>query len=194
MSLVHPAVALRRLVARRPIVYWLAVALFGAIAVGAVASEVRSLGAERDRWSTTAAVPIASRDGRPGEVPAVDVVDVPVAIAPPSAVDPSRIDARPLRRHVAAGDIVTELDLAPRSGALALVPTGWRAVPITESPASASEVGDRVDVVSDGIVIAADALVVGSHDSVTLVAIPVEVAPLVPLAASTSSVTLLRVP
>ena len=39
-----------------------------------------------------------------------------------------------------------------------------------------------------------DAIVVGAHDSVTLVAVPAEVAPLLPLAASASSVTLLRVP
>ena len=192
MSMPHPAVALRRLVARRPIVYWLAVAALGVTVVLAVASEVHSLRTERDRWSDTSTVLVARSDGRPGELIAVDAIDLPDAVAPASAI--GAIDGRPLRRHVAAGDIVTELDLAPRSGSLALVPPGWRAVPIVEVPSSASEVGDRVEVVSDGVVIASEAVVVGGHDSVTLVAVPADVAPLLPLAASSSSVALLRVP
>ncbi len=194
MSLVHPAVAVRRLVARRPIIYWFAVLAIAAVVSLSIQREVAQLREVRSRWRTTATVLVARDDAAPGDTIEVDAVEVPAALAPPSAVGLDALGERPVRRRIDAGDIVTELDLAPRSGALALVPVTWRAVPVVESPRSDAAVGDRVDVVSDGVVIAADALVVGGHDAVTLVAVPADVAPLLPLAASASSVTLLRVP
>jgi hypothetical protein len=51
-----------------------------------------------------------------------------------------------------------------------------------------------VRVASEGVVIGDEALVVGSHDGATLIALPAEVAALVPLAADSGHLALLRVP
>jgi hypothetical protein len=68
------------------------------------------------------------------------------------------------------------------------------AVPIVESPPSGAAVGDRVRVVADGVVLSADALVVGYHDDVTLVAVPEQVAPILPPAADSGGLALLLEP
>ena len=75
-----------------------------------------------------------------------------------------------------------------------MIPAGWLAVPIRESPASGARLGDRVHVVSDGFVISADGLVVGVHDDATLVAVPSDEAPSIPASADAGGLTLLLVP
>ena len=82
-------------------------------------------------------------------------------------------------------------DLAPTTGPLALVPTGWLAVPVVESPTSGAAVGDRVRVVAQGVVLSEEGLVVGHSPDATLVAVRPDEAPLLPAA---DRVALLLVP
>jgi hypothetical protein len=135
---------------------------------------------------------MASDDAGPGDAIVAREVAVPQALVPAGAIDGTT--GHTARRRIGAGQVLTELDVVGGPAPLGLVPAGWRAVPIVESPTSGASVGDTVDVASDGVVIAERALVVGHHDDVTLVAVPADRAPLVPLAASSGSITLLRLP
>jgi hypothetical protein len=97
---------------------------------------------------------------------------------------------------VSAGEIVTAVDVGRggQAGPAALLPDGWAAVPIVESPAAGAPIGARVQVVGDGVVLAGDAIVAGYHDDVTLVGVPADVAAMVAAGAQAGGVTLLVVP
>lgn len=198
MSLLSPIRRLtthrRRLVARHPRLRWLPVVAASLAVVASVATHQRRSVDVRDAWGTTTAVWIATDDLGPGAPLAVERRDVPLALAFDGAL---AADARPeeylVRQQIVAGSIVAAVDVAQGDGLDALIPAGWRGVAIEESPSSGARVGDRVDVVSDGVVLASDALVADRRDGVVVVAVPSGSAPLVALAGRTG-VALLRVP
>ena len=186
------SVAGRRLLVKHPWVYWLVV---GVAALGTAASVLArsdAIEAERAAWGEAVTVFVADRSLAPGDPLAVTAVEVPRAMIPPDAL--TRPDASTVRRHVGEGEIVVAADVAATSAPHALIPPGWLGVPVVESPASGAAVGDRVMLVSDGIVISGDAIVAGHHDDVTIVAVPEAVAPAVPAAADAQRLTLLLVP
>jgi hypothetical protein len=76
---------------------------------------------------------------------------------------------------------------------LALVPSGWRVTSVIENPPSAAQPGDHVELVSDGIVVATEGLMIGVQGDATLIATPAEVAPAVALAAHSNTLTVLLV-
>ena len=186
------AAALRRMHAKRPWVYWLFV---GFVALGVAASmleRVDRVDAERAAWGESVTVFVATRAHVPGDSLSVEARTVPAAIAPPGRITSS--DGWVVRQHVGEGEIVSDVSVTAGAGPQALIPADWLGVPIVESPVSGALVGDRVRVVSDGVVIAREALVVGHHDDVTIVAVPAEIAPAVPAAADARSLSLLLVP
>jgi len=189
------ATAVRRLFARRPWLYWLAVGGLAAWAAALVDGHATALDAARADWGRPVPVLVAARPLAPGDplAGAYTAVDWPAALAPAGAAEPPEPGAV-ARRHVAAGFPLAALDLAAGAGPMALVPAGWVAVPVVESPTSGAAVGDRVQVVSEGVVISPEAIVVGFAGEATLVATPAAVAPLLPLAATTAKLTLLRLP
>jgi hypothetical protein len=140
---------------------------------------------------------VARGSARPGELLDVAVREVPAALVPTDPLDPGAI-AEPLvaRQDVTAGEIVTAVDVgrAGHTGAGALLPDGWAAVPIVESPPSGAAIGTRVQIAGGGVVLAPDAIVTGYHDDVTLVAVPAAVAPMVAAGAQTDGVTVLLLP
>lgn len=182
--------AVRRLVARRPWIQWLVIA---AVAIGlaaSVADAMARVDAERAAWGSSVTVWVAAHDISPGEPIAVEALEVPEAVRPVGAADdPAGAVARQV---IGRGEIVTEVDIVDSDGSLA--PPGWVIAPVRESLPSGAGLGDRVQVASDGFVIASDALVVGFVDDVALVAAPAEVAALLPAASVTTSVALLRTP
>lgn len=189
----NTAVVWRRLVARRPWIHWLLVLVLSAITAAQVAERLGEVDDARDAWGATRPVLVATRAAAPGEPIVADVVDVPVALAPPGAATPSAADGLVARQRVGEGEILTEADVAA-SGDLALVPPGWLAVPVAESPPSGAAPGERVQLVSEGVVLAADAVVAARHDDVTLVAVPGDLAPAIPAAAAAGTLTVLRAP
>jgi hypothetical protein len=190
-------VALRRLLARRPWIHWLVV-LAAALATGAALRErVAGIDDARRAWGDARAVLVARHDTPPGEALEVDVREVPAAIVPQGALDRGTSAERLIaRQDVSAGEIVTARDVgrAGQAGPASLLPDGWAAVPIMESPAVGAAIGARVQVVGDGVVLAPNAIVVGYHDDVTLVAVPADAAPMVAAGAQAGGVTVLLVP
>ncbi len=188
--------AARRLLVRRPWIYWLCVAASAVAAAATVVDRVDRIDAARDQWGSTRRVLVTERDISPGEPLVVTARDLPAALVPGAALAPADAGAAIARQHIAAGEIVTLVDVghADRPGPLALVPDGWLAVPLVESPVSGAAIGDRVQLAGDGMVIAEAAIVVGYHDDVTLVAVPADLAPMIPAAAEAGGITLLLAP
>ena len=187
------AVAWRRLVARRPWVHWLAVAVLAGGTASAVAARLDDVDATRRAWGDTARVAVAARPHEPGAPLVVHVAEVPVALVPDAAIRPPGTAALVARQRIAEGEIVTAPDVTG-AGPLALVPEGWLAVPVVESPPSGAAVGDRVAIVSEGVVLTGEAVVVDVRDDVTLIAVPAEAAPAVPAAAAAGALAVLRAP
>jgi hypothetical protein len=183
---------IRRIVARHPSLRWLPIAVCAAGFVASVAAHRHDVDEARAAWSVTAPVLRALDDVEPGERPPAETVEYPVAMIPARALASTDTAGFVARQRISAGEILTEADVvaAPMPGAL--IPTDWLAVPIAESTASGAVAGDRVVVVSDGIVLA-EGIVVAAADTGPLVAVPADVAPLVALA-NASGVTLLRTP
>jgi hypothetical protein len=186
------AVWARRSLARRPWIHWLAVVALAAGVAGSVWHGMRGVAATRSSWGESVTVLVANADLAPGDPITVERRTAPVAIVPPSAV--ATVAGLRARQHIGTGEIVTSTDVVSGAGALALVPSGWLAVPVIESPRSGADVGDRVAVASDGITLADEAIVVGFVDDATLVAVTSDRAPLLPAAAAASGLTLLRRP
>ncbi len=192
--IVRVTVSIRRVLARRPWLYWL---LVGAVAAGfatEVAGRSDAIDAERARWGESRIVLVADRDLGPGDplAGAVTKRTFPVAMIPIEAV--SEIDRQVARQRIAAGEVITAPDVAEHDGPRALLPEGWLAVAIVESPSSGARIGDRVQIASEGTVISSDAVVIGFVDDATLVAAPADEAPLLPAAAAAGGVALLLVP
>jgi hypothetical protein len=190
-------VALRRLLARRPWIHWLVV-LTAAVATGAALRErVNAIDDARQAWGDAREVLVARADTRPGEPLDVDVREMPSAVVPQDALERDASRAQLVaRQDESAGEIVTAVDVARggQTGPAALLPGGWAAVPIVESQAAGAPIGARVQIAGDGLVLAADAIVVGYHDDVTLVGVPADVAAMVAAGAQAGSVALLLLP
>jgi hypothetical protein len=158
---------------------------------------VAGIDAARRAWGEGREVLVARRDTRPGEAVEIDVRELPAAVVPPGALGrEAGTQSLVARQDVSAGEVVTAIDVgrAGAAGAAALLPDGWAAVPIVESPPSGAAIGARVQIAAEGVVLAADAIVAGYHDDVTLVAVPADVAPMVALGARAGGVAVLLLP
>lgn len=188
------AVALRRVLVRRPWIYWVAIGLV-AFTLGAnVRGRMNMLESQRAAWGDAITVFVARYDVDVGEplASALMASSVPVAIVPEAAL--RSVTDQVARRAIAAGSIVTEFDVASSSGPQSLAPAGHVIVALIESPSSGAAVGDAVQVASEGVVVSAHAIVVGHVGAATLVAVPAAEGPLLPAAAATGGIALLLIP
>lgn len=193
-SLAELMVTARRILVRHPWLYWLIVA---AVATGFGLSQrgrSQAIDTERDAWGETVEVVIAVSQHAPGDIIDGETRAVPRAVVPASAVDADDAVASVARQRIGPGEIVTVDDIAPAVGPTALAPDGWVVVPVEESTPAGADIGESVLVVSDGFVIAADAMVVGSVDRTMLVAVPLDQAAIIPAASAAAGVTLVRRP
>ena len=203
MSPVHNIPVLtRRLLARRPWIQWVAIAVVAVLSAASVHARLQEVDRQRDSWGATRTVLVATGHTEIGQPIDAERRDLPIAMVPDGALDPTADDAgdagevgsRIARQLVGPGEIVTRLDVVAERGPQAVTPEGWLAVPVVESPRSGAVLGDRVQVASDGVVISADALVVGLFDDVTLLAVPATEAPLLAAASTAGALTLLLKP
>jgi hypothetical protein len=190
-------VVVRRLLARRPWIYWLVVAAAALATATVVRARVTAVDEARQAWGEARRVLVARDDTRPGELLQVELRELPAAVVPGAALAPDA-SGGPLiaRQDVTAGEIVTAADVgrSGRDGPAALLPDGWAAVPIIESPPLGAATGARVQIVADGVTLAPDAIVVGYHDDVTLIAVPGDAAPMVAAGAQAGGVAVVLLP
>lgn len=183
----------RRLTARRRWVRAVPPLLLGVGTFLAVERADDAATAARDGWGEVATVWIAELPAEPGDTLVVERHDVPVRLVPEGAAEADRqLVGSTARRAVAAGAIVTDIDVGVRPGPLGLVPEGWLIVAVVESPSVGAGVGEAVQVASDGIVLAADAVVIEAGADRTLLAVPGDVAPMIAFAVAQGAVSLLR--
>lgn len=189
--------AIRRLLTRRPWLYWCAVCCLAAALATAARSNLAEVGRARDSWGETTHVWVATAHIEPGDALA-DLVErrfVARAMVPDQAVPTSSAQpAGRARQRISPGEIITIVDITSTDDDLALVPIGWLAVVIDESPRSGAAVGSAVQLAADGIIVAKEALVIGDVNGSTLLAVPEAIAPLIPVAAALGTLTVLRVP
>lgn len=194
----HTLVSTRHALARRPRLYWLVVGLLGLATAVTVSARIAAVDAERATWGEQTTVWVTTRSLAPGDLlgGAAEQRTIPAAIAPPGAFHGSSTDSQRdiARQHVGLGEIVVDTDIAPSKGRLALVPEGWLAMAVVELIPSGAEIGATVQLVSDGVVLSTNALVVGRAGEAILLATPADIAPLIPAAAAAGGVSLLLAP
>jgi hypothetical protein len=191
----NPVARVRHVLARRPWLYWLAVLVLAATAGLVVADAAAGVEAARRSWGTTRPVVVAAVDVAPGQLLAdhVEVRTRPEPMVPAGAVSelPPMATAR---QRVGAGEIVTAHDVSATPGPRALIPDGWRAVPVAELVPLGAAVGDEVTAASGGVVLADDGVVVAELADGVLVAVPADVAAQVAHASVTGELTLMLEP
>lgn len=185
---------MRRLVARRPWIQWVAIGSLGLGVAASVADAMAGLEAERIAWGEPVTVWVATADVPVGGPIVAETVEVPEAVRPADAIR-ELPDGSRARQVIGRGETLVRHDVWGAEDELGLAPPGWLVAPVEETPPSGARIGERVQVASDGFVIAPDGVVIDvERDGVTLVAVPAEVAPLLPMASTTDGVTLLRAP
>jgi hypothetical protein len=188
----NPLARLRHVLARRPWLYWLGVAVI-AMAIGlAAVRAAASVDDARARWGTTRDVAVATADLAPGDPLAghAELRSRPLPMVPAGAVTELAADAR-ARQHVSVGEILVAPDLVPSAAPQALIPPGWSAVAVAEAVPSGAAVGDDVAAASGGVVVAQEGIVVGQREDAILVAVPDDDAAAVAAASAAGDVSLL---
>ncbi len=149
------------------------------LAASVVWSRAASLDQERRAWGDTRTVWLSDRTAA-GDPVVGRPVRAPLALVPTGAVstDPTGALAH---RHLAAGEIVTELDLR-RDGSMPGTGRRGVSIPADDSTLPAS-IGDVVDVVSDGRIVSRDAEVMRTTPTAVVVAVDVDDAAAVAAAA-----------
>ena len=188
MVLVH----VRRVLAKRPWLYWVGVGGLALLAGVIVSQAASGIDDAKAAWGEPHAVVVAVADVEPGASldAATERREIPAPLVPPGAVtevEPGAV----ARQRVGRGEMVMAHDVGATGGPQALIPDGWLAVAIAEPVPSGVRVGDDVAVASGGIALADDGVVVGVDPESVLVAVPAGVAPQVAQAASTGDVALL---
>jgi len=189
----HVAASARLVLARRPWIYWAVVALFAGLAAAVVQGEINSIAAERDRWGATRTVLVATEQLEAGDTVVAAARVLPVAALPNAALQ-QLPDGTVVRQRVAAGEVLTELDVTRRSGPAAIAGPGTVVVALTDPLARDVAVGLSVLVSADGVVIAADATITGVADDVVYVAVSERDGPGVAAAAQAGAARLLYLP
>jgi len=189
----HVAARARLVLARRPWIYWAVVATLSIAAAGAVHAEMSSIDTERNSWGTTRSVLVARRQLEPSDPIEADLVALPIAALPNAALTQLPVGAE-MRQRVAAGEVLTELDVASRGGPAALAEPGTAVVALSDPLARGVVAGLHVQVAAEGLVVATAAVVTGVVDDVIFVAVSEVEAPTVAAAAQQGIASLLFLP
>lgn len=186
---------IRLLFARRPWLYWAVVGVVCVVVTLAVTAMVRHGTAPARSLGRLVAVPVAARAVALGAVVGEDDVSwrrLPAGVLPDGPVEESPV-GRTVVVPVVAGEVLLASKFAPAglSGVAALLPAGARAlaVPVVAGNPSVQR-GDRVDLLAEGQVLSADAVVLDVNAEVVTIAVVADEAPRVAQALSTGVVTL----
>ena len=189
----HVAARARLVLARRPWIYWAVVAVFAGLAAATVQAHISSVAAERDRWGATRTVLVATGQLEAGDQVAAAPIVLPVAAVPDSALA-ELPDGAVVRQRVAAGEVLTQLDVTGRAGPASLAEPGTVVVALSDPLARDVAAGLSVQVSADGLVVADDARITGVVDDVVFVAVSERDGPAVAAAAQQGIASLLYLP
>lgn len=189
----HVAARARLVLARRPWIYWAVVAVLSGLAAATVQGQISSVAAERDRWGATRTVLVATEHHEAGDPVVAAPTALPVAALPDAAIDVLP-DGAVVRQRVAAGEVLTELDVTGRSGPATLAEPGTVVVALSDPLARDVVIGLSVQVSAGGLVIADDAMISSVVDDVVFVAVRERDGPGVAAAAQQGIASLLYLP
>jgi hypothetical protein len=189
----HVAARARLVLARRPWIYWVVVATLAIVAAVAVRGEMASIAAQRDAWGATRSVLVARHQLEPGDPIVADFATLPLAALPDDALI-DEPNGGVVRQRVAAGEVLTQLDVSSRDGPAAFAEPGSVVVAMSDPLARNVVVGLDVQVTADGLVVANAARVTGVVDDVIFVAVSEREAPTVAAAAQQGIASLLYLP
>ena len=186
---------IRLLFARRPWLYWAVVGVVCVVVTMAVTGMVRHATASARSLGPLVSVPVAARPLALGA--AVGDEDVSWRRLPAGVLPAEPVVDEPVGRTVVVPVVVGEVLLTSKfapaglSGVAALLPAGARALAVPVAAANPSvQRGDRVDLLAESEVIAADAVVLDVNTDVVTVAVVADEAPRVAHALSTGVVML----
>lgn len=192
----HVAARARLVLARRPWIYWVVVAALAVAAAASLRSEMASIASERETWGSARTVLVARHRLEPGEPVIADLVSLPVAALPDDALTDAAAlpDSTVVRQRVAAGEVLTQLDVVIGPGPAALADPGSVVVALSDPLARDVVVGLSVQVSADGLVVADNARVTAVIDDVIFVAVGADEAPTVAATAQQGIASLLYLP
>lgn len=192
---------IRRRLARLHRWWWVATALLAGAAAWGVVDAMTGAAAAQDAWGTPVDVLVVRRDVAAGQPLDTEIRSVPSTVVPDDALlagemPPGGSGAELVARHaIGAGEMLVAGDVEV-GGVVGRIPDGWRAITVMEHRSSGAAIGERVDVVGDGLLIAVGAHVIEVTPAERLVTLAVEssAAPTVAAADATATITLLRRP
>jgi hypothetical protein len=164
---------IRSFTARHRATYWVVVVASGMAVTGILVAQSQQIERARASWGATTQVWVATADAGAGQVLHAQRRQVPVAMVPHGAVTGELPPAAIARQAVAAGEVVVAHDVG--AGRLPLLAAGQRAVAIPADDNTITvAVGDRVDVVARGQVLAGDGVVVDVSLGAVVVGVPAD--------------------
>ncbi|NND76161.1 MAG: hypothetical protein HKN44_14245 [Ilumatobacter sp.] len=192
-ALLRAATRVRIVLARHRSIYWLGVTVLATAAGLMVKGELDALDAERAAWGRTRQVLVATADLVPDGAIDVRSADLPEAAVPTAALTSVPPGAR-LHQRVAAGEVLVAADLVGAGGPARHAEAGTVVVGVVDPLAPGAQVGQRVLLATDGIVVASRATVVDIVGDVIYVAVPERDGATVAAAAGSGAASLLFVP
>jgi hypothetical protein len=178
--------ALRRLLARRPWLYWLLVAACVALVVWSVHRSERLAAQERAAWGATQTVWVTTEAIARGEPIRADAQHWPTAMMPANALTTE--PAAPAAHALDAGEIVVTGDLATANE----IGNGWAVAPVPRDLAPQTLAGDGVIVIGNGRTLC-DGVVDATRDDTVEVAVPRACAPALAVHLGAGTLLLARV-
>jgi hypothetical protein len=185
---VHVLAPLRTLLARRPWLYWIVVALLAGLVANIAAGKLDAVDDARRSWGESADVWVAAAGAAPGDALVAQIRSLPHAMVPAGAVaaDPT---GRLAVQRLTPDEVVTTADVG--DGPLALLPHGWQGVAFSADETTIRvRAGDTVAVVADGVVVVTRGVVLATSDRSVTVGVPAADAPAAALASRTQSAAL----
>ncbi len=181
-----------------------AIALLAGVAATVFLTNVIQLQSQRNQLAANFMVLVATSDIESGDPVTTGLVRpllVPASlVAATVLVDlPSPAYAK---QSIGVGELITSVNVAEKSSGISSVPAGWRTVAITSPTAlPPMSAGDRVDVIANGVVLVANAVVVSTSGELTalggvslitqvVIGVPADSAPIVATAAALGDATL----
>lgn len=189
--------AIRLALARRPWIRWLAICSVALAASWTVHTQMRRVDDARSLWTDQRIVHVAATDIDPGDELRTEERTLPEAAIPRTALATVPGGAVS-RQYIASGEVLTEADVVVGAGPAASADPGLVVVavsdPLLADASSIVSIGLRVQVHSDGLVLADRATVTAVEGDVVFVAIEVADAPLVSAAAQDRRASIAFVP